>query len=84
LTNLSATPGSGFTGVVTPTNNPAADPPVAPNAPGSQGLGGTTPHTVFTVDHGLGLVAVNGTLTLNAPTSTEAGLFTGTITFTVG
>ena len=27
---------------------------------------------------------LNGTLTLNAPTSTEPGLFTGTITFTVG
>jgi hypothetical protein len=29
-------------------------------------------------------VTLNGTLTLIAPSSTEAGLFTGTITFTVG
>jgi len=27
---------------------------------------------------------VNGLLTITAPTSTEPGLFTGTITFTVG
>ena len=81
LTNLVSTPGTGFTGVVTPTNNPAADP--GNPADTNTGLGGA-PHTVFAVDHGLGSVGVLGTVTLQAPTSTEAGLFAGTITFTVG
>ena len=84
LTKLTATPGTGFAGTVTSTDNPAADPAVAPGDPGSKGLGGTTAHTVFTVDKGSGSVTVNGTLTITAPTSTEAGIFTGTITFTVG
>ena len=84
LTTLQATPGNAFVGTVTPTDNPAADPAVAPNDPGHKGLGGATPHTVFTVDKGLGTVTVKGDLTLNAPTSTESGLFQGTITFTVG
>ena len=73
----------GFTGTVVATDNPAAN-GVAPADPGSLGLGGTAPHTVATANNGLGTVTMNGTLTLNAPSSTEAGLFTGTITFTVG
>ena len=63
--------------------NPAAN-GVAPADPGSLGLGGTSPHTIATVNHGLGSVEMAGTLTLIAPSSTEPGLFTGTITFTVG
>lgn len=84
LTGVTSTPGTGFVGTVTATNNPAANPAVGPTAAGSQGLGGTAAHTVATADVGRGTVTMQGSLTLNAPSSTEAGLFTGTITFTVG
>lgn len=84
LTNLTSTNGAGFTGSVTTSTNPAASPAVGPNASGNAGLGGTSPHTVFTAANSSGTVTVDGLLTINAPTSTEAGLFTGTITFTVG
>jgi hypothetical protein len=89
LTNLHATPGVGVTSTVHVTDNAAADPAVAPSDNGSAGLGGSSPHsfatsTVASGQNGDGTVTMNGTLTLNAPTSTEAGLFTGTITFTVG
>jgi hypothetical protein len=83
LTTISATPGTGFTGTITPTDNTAAN-AVAPGDTGSLGLGGTVAHTVAVANHGLGTVTMKGTLTLNAPSSTEPGLFTGTITFTVG
>jgi len=93
LTNIVSFPGVGFTGTVVGVNNPAADPAVAPGAAlgaaGQQGLGGPTPgigglaHTIATTTHGLGSVTLNGTITLNAPTSTESGVFAGTITFTV-
>ncbi|MBV9592918.1 MAG: Ig-like domain repeat protein, partial [Actinobacteria bacterium] len=83
LTTIQATPGTGFTGTITPTDNAAAN-AVAPDDAGSLGLGGTTAHTVAKADHGLGTVTMKGTLALNAPSSTEPGLFTGTITFTVG
>jgi hypothetical protein len=87
LTGLASTPGTGFAGTVTPTDAPAATPAVAPAGgacTGTQGLGGTAPHTVAAASAGLGTDVLNGTLTLTAPTSTEPGLFTGTITFTVG
>ena len=87
LTGVTSTPGTGFTGTVTATANAAATPPVAPSGgacTGTSGLGGTTPHTVAVASAGLGTDVLNGTLTLTAPTSTEPGLFTGTITFTVG
>ena len=83
LTNVSVVPGAGFAGTTAVTSNPAADPAVGPNATGNVGLGGTA-KTVFTATNSTGTVTASGTLTLNAPTSTEAGLFTGTITFTVG
>jgi hypothetical protein len=83
LTGLTSVPGTGFTGAVTTVANPAAN-AVAPLDPGSLGLGGAAAHTIATADHGLGTVTINGTLTLIAPSSTEPGLFTGTITFTVG
>jgi hypothetical protein len=87
LTGVTSAPGIGFAGIVTATDNPAATPPVAPSGgacPGTQGLGGTTPHTVASASAGLGTDVLNATLTLTAPTSTEPGLFTGTITLTVG
>jgi hypothetical protein len=85
LTGVTSTPGIGFHGTVTTgAGNPAADPAVGPTDTGHQGLGGPSPHTVFTATGSTGTVTASGTLTLDAPTSTEAGLFTGTITFTVG
>jgi hypothetical protein len=94
LTGLASTPGSGFTGTVTTTDNPAAGtdgiPVVAPTAAGCPstagglaGAGGIAV-TVATATQGLGTDSLTGTITLDAPTSTEAGLYTGTITFTVG
>jgi hypothetical protein len=87
LTNLTPIFVSGNaiqTGDVTVTDQPAAAPPVAPTDTGSQGLGGTTAHQIA-ADSAQpdGTVGINGTVTLNAPTSTEAGIFVGTITFTI-
>jgi hypothetical protein len=70
-------------GNVTFTNQAAATPPVGPTDPGSGGLGGG-PHVIANDSaQPAGTVGINGTVTLNAPTSTEAGIFTGTITFTI-
>lgn len=83
LTGLTVTKSPGYTGTVTVVDNPAAN-GVAPADPGSAGLGGASAHTIATSSAGLGTVNMNGTLTLNAPSSTEPGVFTGTVTFTVG
>jgi Bacterial Ig-like domain (group 3) len=57
---------------------------VGPADTGNQGLGGATAHPIaHTVGGGDGSVAITGVLTVNAPTSTKAGSYTGTITFTV-
>jgi hypothetical protein len=65
------------------TNLPAAT-GVAPGDTGSAGLGGSTAHAFAnTINGGDGTIGVKGTLTLNAPTSTVAGHYTGTVTFTV-
>jgi hypothetical protein len=87
LTNLTPVLVSGnaiTTGDVTVTNQPAATPPVSPTDTGSAGLGGTVAHTIAAdTAQPDGTVGINGTVTLNAPTSTEAGVFVGTITFTI-
>jgi hypothetical protein len=90
LTALTNSAGAGFAGTVATDNNPASDPAIAPGttgcpatAGGLVGAGGTSV-TVATASAGLGTDTLSGTLTLNAPVSTEPGLFTGTITFTVG
>ncbi len=87
LTNLVAVPvtGNALTAAdLTLTNLPAASPPVGPTDTGSQGLGGATAHTIVVdATQADGTIGINGTVTLNAPTSTEAGLFVGTITFTI-
>lgn len=85
LTGLTPTytPGNALqAGSVTTVQNPAASPAVAPADPGSLGLK-NGPHTIATAVNGTGTVTLNGTMTLNAPTSTAAGLYTGTVTFTV-
>ena len=87
LTAVTGVGSGGFSGVPSFTQNPAANPAVAPGvglgAAGDQGLG-LVPHTVGGVDHGAGTFTFNGLLTLNAPSSTEPNLYTGTIVFTVG
>jgi hypothetical protein len=86
LTGLSAVvvTGNGFvtTGNLVGADNPAATPPVLPTDPGFAGLGNEA-HKFAQATHGLGSVGIIGTLTLNAPSSTEAGQFTGTVTFTL-
>jgi Bacterial Ig-like domain (group 3) len=84
LTNLIQDPGfpqvPGL-GIITPFNNPAASPAVAPAASGNLGLGGT-PKTILSATQGPANVQYKGTLTLNAPTTTPTGTYQGTITFT--
>jgi hypothetical protein len=87
LTGLTLVPvtGNGFNGTAsnfTTTANPAAAPAVAPGDTGIKGLG-NAPHTIAQAKQGIGSIGLLGTLTLNAPSSTEAGHFTGTITFTL-
>ncbi len=62
--------------------NPAAAPPLSPMDSGTLGLGNAK-HDFAQAQQGFGSVGLVGTLTLNAPSSTEAGLFKGTITFTI-
>ncbi|HTR69534.1 MAG TPA: Ig-like domain-containing protein [Mycobacteriales bacterium] len=52
------------------------------SATGSDGLKGG-PHAFATAAHGDGSVNVDGTLALKAPTSTVAGTYTATLTFTI-
>jgi hypothetical protein len=80
-----AVPGNALTaGDLVFSNQPAANPPVGPTDTGSAGLGGATAHTIVTDSQQAdGTIGINGTVTLNAPTSTEAGLFVGTITLTI-
>ena len=67
--------------------NPAANLPVITSNTGSLGLGGTTAHAIANSNDatlgGTGTIGFTGTLQINAPTSTPAGHYTGTITFTV-
>ena len=70
-------------GNVTTTDAPAATPPVGPADPGTLGLGNAQ-HTIVHANLGLGTIAFDAKLTINAPTNLPAGTYTGTITFTVG
>jgi hypothetical protein len=78
-----STPTQSYTGTRTVSSNPAANGvPLADT--GSAGLGGSTPHQIVSGQAGgEGTVAYDGTITLNAPTSTAAGTYKGTIVFTV-
>jgi hypothetical protein len=70
--------------VATFATNLAAANGVAPSDTGSAGLGGTTAHQLVNVNQGLGTFYFGGTFTLNAPTNTSAGTYSGTLSFTVG
>jgi hypothetical protein len=86
-----------FNGINAATNpvathdNAASNPAVAPgDAVGVDGLAASkafadiATHTVAgVVVGGAGSVQVNGNMTLNAPTSTPAGIYFGTVTFTI-
>jgi hypothetical protein len=87
LTGLTAVPvpGSSVTASdLTFFDRPAADPPVGPADTGSLGLGGQVAHVIVT-DGGQaeGTIGINGTITINAPTSTQAGTFGGAIVLTL-
>jgi hypothetical protein len=85
LTNVTAEPVSGnalTAANVTITNNPAGTTAIV--AGGTQGIGGAKHTFAQTTAGGDGSIGFIGTFTLNAPTSTPAGLYTGTVTFTVG
>lgn len=87
LTGLTVVPvtGNGFDASAanfTTMANAAANPPVTPTDSGTAGLGNGS-HDIARAQHGAGSVGLLGTLTLRAPSSTEAGHFTGTITFTL-
>jgi hypothetical protein len=56
--------------------------PYGPTDPGNDGLK-NGPHPFATAAHGFGEIDVDGVLTLDAPTSTVAGTYTATLTFTV-
>jgi hypothetical protein len=71
-----------YSGATGTSDNPAAS-GVSPTDTGSAGLGGSAPHTFATGGGGDGTATFDGTLSINAPTSTASGLYNGTIVFTV-
>jgi len=80
LTGGTLLPSPVFPGTVSFTDNPARD----PNSPGTNhGIKGGPWTFAQSAGGGNGSAAMFGTLTLLAPTSTQAGSYTGTITFTV-
>ncbi|HUB37487.1 MAG TPA: hypothetical protein VMA72_01405 [Streptosporangiaceae bacterium] len=87
LTDLTVVPvpdGSVTAGDLTFFDQPAAHPPVGPADTGSLGLGGQVAHVIVTdAGQAEGTIGINGTITVNAPTSTEAGTFGGTIVLTL-
>lgn len=85
LTGLTVEPVSGnhlTAANVTVTNNPPGTAPIV--AGGTQGIGGAKHTFAVSTAGGNGSIGFIGTFTLNAPTSTAAGLYTATVTFTVG
>jgi hypothetical protein len=65
------------------TNSPPGGYPYGPLATGTDGLYGTAHAFADTTIPGGGEVNIFGVLTLNAPTSTPAGTYTATLTFTI-
>ena len=76
-------PGNGdYPGTVTFTNLTAQNPNPFDNSPGDVGLS-ATPHSWAVSTAADGTAVMDGTLTLLAPTSTPAGAYSGTISFSV-
>ena len=83
LTNLVPTyfPGNALQ-AITVINRPAANPAVGPADAGTQGLG-NAPHEIAHANYGAGTVEIDGLPTLNAPSSTQAGTYSGKDFFTI-
>jgi hypothetical protein len=79
---LNATGPGAYAGSVAFNALTAENPNPADNAPGATGLG-STPRTWATSSAADGTALMDGTLTLYAATSTPAGTYNGTITFSV-
>jgi hypothetical protein len=87
ITNLAAavTPGGVLrANDLTFTNVAPPAVPLAPGAAGTNGLGGKPHQLASTVNGGNGTIGFYGIFTLEAPTSTAAGAYQGTIVFTIG
>ena len=83
LTNGALLNTTTFPGTVTFTGEPAHNPsPLTADADTNHGLSGG-PYTFAATPAGDGTAVMDGTLTLLAPTSTPAGTYTGTLTFSV-
>jgi hypothetical protein len=84
LTNVQtvATPGNALTGSSVSVFDNAAGNAVSPTDTGTAGLKGVAKFA--SAAQGNGTIGFFGTLSLNAPTSTVAGTYYGTLTFTVG
>ena len=82
---LNQTNPGAYPGTVTMSQIPALNPSSNPADVVGTGPGlSSTPQTFATSTAADGTALMNGTLTVLAPTSTPPGLYTGTITFTVG
>ncbi|MBV9485987.1 MAG: Ig-like domain repeat protein [Frankiaceae bacterium] len=73
---------TGEPGSITATDNTAAA-GVSPSDTGNAGLGNGAHNVLQGSANGVGTATYDGKLTLNAPTSTAAGTYKGTIVFTV-
>lgn len=83
-TQSAFTPAGQTTAVAVPTmDSPSASPPVAAGTAGTLGLGGP-PHAVLDLDRGQGSFTLQGMILIVAPSSTPAGVYTGSISITVG
>jgi hypothetical protein len=84
LTGGTLLPTPVFPGSVSFTANPAHDPTTGTPGDGNHGLKGGPFTFAQSSGGGNGSAAMFGTLTLLAPSQTQAGTYNGTITFTVG
>jgi hypothetical protein len=65
-------------------DQPAASPPVGPFDVGTLGLGGPAAHLIISdAAQADGTIGIDGVITINAPTSTQPGVYGGTITITI-
>jgi hypothetical protein len=65
-------------------DQPAASPPVGPFDTGTLGLGGPAAHVIVSAAaQADGTIGIDGVITINAPSSTQPGVYGGTITITI-
>ncbi|RZS91193.1 hypothetical protein EV189_0427 [Motilibacter rhizosphaerae] len=82
VTSTSVPDADGVVRTLTTTDVPAPASPVGPGDPGTDGLGGQ-PHVIAHAPQGSGTVSLAGRLTVEAPSSTPPGTYSGVITLTV-